>query len=50
MSLRVSMSRPLNSACSGDMYSGVPIICCELREQRLVGQPLRRSPWRRRSR
>src|SRR5436190_2247279 len=26
MSLRVSMSRPLWPACSGDMYSGVPII------------------------
>src|SRR6516165_2161324 len=26
MSLRVSMSRPLCPACSGDMYTGVPII------------------------
>ena len=26
MSLRVSMSRPLGPACSGDMYSGVPTI------------------------
>ena len=29
MSLRVSMSRPLNSACSGLMYSGVPTICAK---------------------
>ncbi len=29
MSLRVSMSRPLNWACSGLMYSGVPIICAK---------------------
>ena len=27
MSLRVSISRPLISACSGLMYSGVPISC-----------------------
>jgi hypothetical protein len=27
MSLRVSTSSALNSACSGDMYSGVPISC-----------------------
>ena len=29
MSLRVSTSRPLSSACSGLMYSGVPIICAK---------------------
>ena len=40
MSLRVSMSSPLISACSGLMYSGVPIICRKLREQRLFGQSL----------
>ena len=27
MSLRVSMSSPDISTCSGDMYAGVPIIC-----------------------
>ena len=40
MSLRVSMSSPLISACSGLMYSGVPIICAKRGEQRLVGQLL----------
>ncbi len=27
MSLRVSMSIPIGSACSGDMYAGVPMNC-----------------------
>jgi hypothetical protein len=27
MSVRVSISRPLNSACSGLMYAGVPMNC-----------------------
>ena len=40
MSLRVSTSSPLISACSGLMYSGVPTICAKLREQRLLGQLL----------
>ena len=39
-----------SSACSGLMYSSVPTICAELGEQRPLGQPLRRSPWPRRSR
>jgi hypothetical protein len=30
MSLRVSMSMSLMPACSGDIYSGVPIICAML--------------------
>ena len=31
---------PLSSACSGLMYSGVPTICAEAGEQRLLGQLL----------
>ncbi len=41
MSLRVSMSRPLISACSGLMYAGVPIICrCSVKSVRVVSSAL----------
>ena len=50
MSLRVSMSTPLNSACSGLMYAGVPMNCSNGGEEGLVGQPALASPWRCRSR
>ena len=40
MSLRVSTSIAEISACSGLMYSSVPMIAPMLREKRLLGQPL----------
>ena len=40
MSLRVSTSSPLTSACSGLMYTGVPTSCAEPVVKRRVGQPL----------
>ena len=40
MSLRVSTSRPLSSACSGLMYSGVPTNCAKRGVERLVGELL----------
>ena len=39
MSERVSMSRLFSSACSGDMYSSVPIKLPDLGVDALLGQP-----------
>ena len=40
MSVRVSMSSPDISACSGLMYAGVPIACPNAVNERLLRQPL----------
>ena len=39
MSRRVSMSMAISSACSGDMYSGVPTIVPKPVNRRVLGQP-----------